>query len=180
MSDKTISDIKLRQLAENDYVGLLKLKNLIYPDHPISLKSFRHHEDTRPAKIQHKHWVMEKDSAIFCSVLYTQWEEIYHTNKFVIKIYVHPDLQERGYGTYCYDFIITELEPLDPIKMSMNVHEPHTHSVRFMEKRGFINTFMERESSLDLTIYDPKLYQEKLDSVLQQGFRIITLAEFRK
>ena len=31
-----------------------------------------------------------------------------------------------------------------------------------------------------MTVYDPKLFQDKLDSVLQQGFRIITLAEFRK
>ena len=180
MSEKAILEFKLRLFAENDSGGFLALKNLLYPDHLSSLESFRHHEKTRSAKIQHKHWGMEKDSAILCSVLYTQWEEIYHPNKFVIKIYVHPDLQGRGYGAFCYDFIITELEPLDPVKMSMSIHEPHIHSVRFLEKRGFKNTFKERESNLDLTIYDPKLYQDKIDSVLQQRFRLVTLSEFRK
>ena len=144
MSEKAILEFKLRLFTENDSGGFLALKNLLYQDHLSSLESFRHHEKARSAKIQHKHWVMEKDSAILCSVLYTQWEEIYRPNKFVIKIYVHPDLQGRGYGAFCYDFIITELEPLDPVKMSMSIHEPHIHSVRFLEKRCFKNTFNER------------------------------------
>ena len=49
-----------------------------------------------------------------------------------------------------------------------------------MENRSFINTFTERESSLDLRVYDPNLYQDKLDFVLQQGFHILTLSKFRK
>ena len=73
-----------------------------------------------------------------------------------------------------------ELEHLYPIKISAHVYESHAYSVRFLENRGFKNTFTERESSLDLTVYDPKFYNNKLDSILQQGFRIVTLSEFRK
>jgi len=180
MSEKVIPNIKLRLFTGNDPAGFLALKNLLYRDHPSSLENFLHHERTRATKIHHKHWVWGKDSAILCSVLYTQWEEIYHPHKFVLKIYVHPDQQGRGFGAFCYDFIIKELKPLDPIKLSMHVHEPDTHSVRFIKKRGFKNTFKERESSLDLIAYNPKLFQDKLDSVLKQGFRILTLSEFRK
>ena len=167
MSEKVISDFKLRKFTEIDSVGLIALQNLIYPDHPLSFDSFHHQEKTRATKIQHKHWVWEKDNAIVCSVLYTQWEEIYHPNKFVIKIYVHPDHRGRCYGALCYNFIIRELERLDPIKISAHVYESHTQGVRFLENRGFKNTFKERESSLDLTVYDTKLYQDKIDSVLQ-------------
>jgi len=123
---------------------------------------------------------MGGDDGIFCSCLYTQWEETYHPQKFVIKIYVHPDHWGKGYGALSYDFIIKKLEPLDPIKISINVYEPHTHSIHFFRNRGFKNTFKEYESSLDLTIYNPKLYQDKFDSVFQKGFRIVTLSEFRK
>ena len=180
MSEKAIFDINLQLFTENYSERFIAFKNLLYPDHPLSLKSFRHHEKTREKKIQHKHWIWEKDNTIFCSALYTQWEEIYHPNKFILKIEVHPDHQGNGYGAFCYDFIIKELKSLDPIKISAMVHEPHMHSISFMENRGFKNTFKERESSLDLTVYDPKLYQDVLDSVLQQGFRIVTLSEFRK
>ena len=174
------SDFKLRPFSENDSERFLILKNLIYPDHPMSFEGFRHHEKTRPSKIQHKHWVCEKDNTIFCSALYTQWEDSYDPKKFVIKINVQPDQQGFGCGAFCYDFLMKELEPLDPIKISAQVHEPHTHSISFLENRGFKNTFKERESRLDLIAYDFKLYQDELDVVLQQGFRLVTLSEFRK
>ena len=180
MSENTISKLKLRQFIDNDSREVVTLKNALYPDHPLSHASFRHQEKTREDKIQHKHWVMQKNNTIFCSALYTQWMDCYHPHKFVIKIDVHPENQGQGIGTFCYDFLLKELEPLSPIKISAHVYEPHTHSVRFLENRGFLNTFKEQESSLDLTAYDPKLYEDKLYSVLQQGFRIITLSQFRK
>ena len=180
MSNKANSDFKLRLFTKHDSGGFLALKHLLYPDPLLSLESFLHHEKTRSAKIQHKHWICEKDNGILCSALYTQWEEIYHPHKFVITIYVHPDKQGQGYGALCYDFIQKELVFVDPIKITAQVHEPHIHSIRFLENRGFKNTIQERESRLDLTIYNPKLYQGKLDYVLQQGFRIVTLSEFRK
>ncbi len=138
MSENIDSDCMLLPFTENDSVGFLSLKNLLYPDHPSSLESFCHHEKTRTEKIQHKHWVWEKDGAILCSTLYTQWEEIYHPNKFIIKIYVNPDLQGRGYGAFCYDFIIKKLEPLDPVKITSEVNEIHVRGIRFLEDRGFI------------------------------------------
>ena len=180
MSNKTNLDFKLRLFTIDDSEEFITLHNLIYPDHLLSLESFRHREKTRSTKIQHKHWVWEKDNIVRCSVLYTQWEEVYHPQKFVLKIYVHPDFRERGFGSLCYDFIIKELEPLNPIKISAMVYEPHLHGISFMENRGFKNTFKEQESSLDLMTYDPKLYQHKLDHVLEQGFHIVTLSEFRK
>ena len=59
MSEKIISDFKLREFTENDSVGLIAMQNFIYPDHPLSLDSFCHHEKTRSPKIQHKNWVWE-------------------------------------------------------------------------------------------------------------------------
>ena len=153
MSEKIIANVNLRPFTLNDFGGYLTLKNSLYPDHPLSLESFKHKEKTRSEKIQHKHWVWEKDNAILCSVNYTQWEEVFHPHKFVITIYVHTDQQGQGYGTFCYDFIIKELALLDPIKISSQVYELHTHSIRFLENRGFKNTIKERESSLDLTVY---------------------------
>ncbi|SVD88470.1 uncharacterized protein METZ01_LOCUS441324, partial [marine metagenome] len=52
MSNKTISQFKLRPFTENDSEGFLLLKNLLYPDHIISLESFCHKEKTRGSKIQ--------------------------------------------------------------------------------------------------------------------------------
>ena len=122
MSNTIDPNFRLRLFTEDDYEGFLTLRNLLYPDHPVSLQSMQHHEKTRSKKIKHKHWVWEKNSIMYCSALYTQWEGVYHPNKFVIKIYVHPEQQNCGYGNFCYNFIIKELELFCPIKISTMIH----------------------------------------------------------
>ena len=86
-------NFSLRPALDDDYGALAVLKSLLYPQHPSSVKSMRHGDETRDKKILHQQWVWKKDSSILCSALYTQWEEIYHPQKFVIKIYVHPKQQ---------------------------------------------------------------------------------------
>ena len=85
----------LKPFAKDDFERLLLLRNLIYPDHPLSLASMCHHEKTRSEKIKHKHWVWEKDNTILASTLYTQWEDCYHPQKFVLRIFIHPDHQRQ-------------------------------------------------------------------------------------
>ena len=174
------SGFNLRPFTENDSAGFTVLQNLLYPDHIMSLDSFCHYEKTRESKIQHKQWVWKNDNDILCSALYTQWGDSYHPQKFVIKIYIHPDQHGKGYGTFCYNHLINKLASLDPIKLSVQVYEPHIQSISFFENRGFNNTITECESSLDLINYDPKLYQVDIDRILNQKFRIVTLSEFRK
>jgi len=140
----------------------------------LSVKSMRHGDKTRDKKILHQQWIWKKDSSILCSALYTQWEEIYHPQKFVVKIYVHPEQQGKGFGTKCYDFLINKLKPFDPLKITTQIHEPHQQSIRFFEKRGFKNTATERESSLDLTAYNPAKYEDEITRIDQHVFRIIT------
>ena len=89
------SNLNLRPFQDGDYEGLAVLRNLLYPQHPLSVKSMRHGDKTRDKKILHQQWGWKKDSSILCSALYTQWEEVYHPRKFVVKIYVHP---EHGAG----------------------------------------------------------------------------------
>lgn len=174
------STFNLRHFQDDDYEGLAVLRNLLYPQHPISVESMRHNDKAREEKILHQQWVWAHKHLILCTALFTQWEEIYHPQKFVIKIYVHPNYQGSGYGTICYDHLMNELKQFDPIKITTQVYEPLQQSVRFFEQRGFNNSITERESSLDLTTYNPAEYEAEINRALQQGFRIITLSELRK
>ena len=179
-STKLNNSFKLRPFNDDDYEGLANLKKTIYPQHPISVETMRHNDKTRDVKILHQQWVWEHRQSILCSILYTQWEEIYHPQKFVIKIYVHPNYQRLGYGTICYDHLLDDLKQYDPIKLTTQVHEPHQQSIHFLEKRGFKNTATERESILDLTAYNPAKYEDEITRIDQHGFRLITLSDFRK
>lgn len=183
MTDNSLNlekNFNLRSFQEDDYKKLAVLRSLLYPQHPISIESMKHHDKTRGKKIQHQQWVWEHKQSILCSALYTQWEEIYHPQKFVIKIYVHPNHQGSGYGTICFDHLIKELQRFDPIKLTTEIHEPHQKGIHFFENRGFMHTISERESSLDLTAYNPNKYEDEVAKIDQQGYRIVTLSEFRK
>ena len=174
------SKFNLRPFQATDYEGLAVLRNLLYPQHPISVESMRHNDKTRENKILHQQWVWEHNQSILCTALYTQWEDSYHPQKFVIKIYVHPDHQGAGYGTICFDHLMNELRQFNPIKITTQIHEPYQQSIRFFELRDFKNTITERESSLDLTTYNPTAFEADINRAIQQGFRILTLSEFRK
>ena len=173
-------NFKLRPFQDDDYEGLVALRNIIEPDHPKSVDQMRHSDKTHKDKIRQKRWVWEKNGDIAVSALYTQFFEAYHPRKFALFIHVHPDLQGQGYGSASYDRLMQEIKPFDPIKITTEVRENHPRGIRFMEERGFTNTMNEQESRLDLNAYDPSQYQNEVDRVLDQGFRIVTLTELRR
>ena len=173
-------NFKLRPFYDNDYKGFVALKNSLFPDHPTTVDQLHHNDQTHGVKIKQKRWVFEKNDAIVISAMYTQYIETYHPKLFVINIHVINRLQGMGYGAASYNFLMEKLERFNPIKITSEVNEIHVRAIRFLEDRGFINTMKEQESKLNLKAYDPQKYQCEIDHVLDKGFRILTLTEFRE
>ena len=180
MSKNIDSDFILRPFADKDYTGLVTLKNTLYPDHPTTTDQMQHNDKTHDRKIKQKRWVYEQNGEIVLSAMYTQFLEVYHPNNFAIYIHVLYKLQGKGYGALSYDFLIKALRPFKPIKITSEVNEIHERGIRFLKDRGFIYTLKEQVLKLDLESYDPVKYQNKIDCVIDQGFRIVTLTEFRR
>ena len=180
MSENIGSDFLLRPFTDNDYTGLVHLKNTLFPDHPTTVEQMQHNDKTHYGKIQQKRWVYEENGDIVVCAMYTQFFEAYHPKKFVIYIHVLYKHQGRGYGAASYNFLVEALRAFNPIKITSEVNEIHVRAIRFLEDRGFNNTLKEQESRLNLESYDPLKYQNEIDRVLDQGFRIITLTEFRR
>ena len=179
MTQKQSSNFKLRLFTENDYDGIVTLRNSLYPNHLKTVKMVRHHDKTHKGKIKQKRFVLEEDSAIIVCVGYEQFIEAYHPRKFVIYIHVNSNHINKGYGGASYDFLMEQLQPFSPIKITSMVNEIHSRGVLFLENRGFTMSMKEQESQLDLTIYNQEKYKKELDRVLNQGFRIVTLSQFR-
>ena len=174
------ADFKLRLFSDNDYEGIVTLRNTLYPNHPKTVDMVRHYDKTHKGKLKHKRFVLEEDGAIVVCAGYEQFIESYHPQKFVIYIHVLESLNNKGYGSNSYNFLIDNILQFNPIKITSMVNEIHARGVRFLEDRGFIMSMKEQESALDLTAYDPKKYNNEIDNILNQAFRIITLTEFRK
>ena len=110
-----MSDFKLREFTENDYDGIVSLRNSLYPDHPKTVEIVQHHDNTHKGKIKQKRFVFEHDGIIVVCTGYEQFLESYHPQKFVIYIHVHNDYNTKGYNYASYNFLIDKLIPFDPI-----------------------------------------------------------------
>ena len=69
------SNFNLLPFQDDDYEGLVLLRNIIEPGHPKSVDQMRHSDKNYKDKIRQKRWVCEKDGAIAVSALYTQFFE---------------------------------------------------------------------------------------------------------
>jgi len=179
MPQKQTSHFKLREFTENDYDGIVSLRNSLYPKHLKTVKMVRHHDKTHKGKIKEKRFVFAEDSNIIVCAGYSQFIDAYHPQKFIIYIHVNADHINKGYGGASFNFLIKQLEQFDPIKITSEVNEIHPQGVRFLKKRGFTVSMKEQESQLDLTSYKPELYQKEIDRVTNHGYRIITLSQLR-
>ena len=179
MPQKQASHFNLRTFTENDYDGIVALRNSLYPKHLKTVKIVRHHDNAHKGKIKEKRFVFEVDGIIIVCAGYSQFIDAYHPHKFIIYIHVSNDYINKGYGSISFNFIMKQLQKFDPIKITSEVNEIHSRGIRFFKDRGFTVSMKERESQLDLTAYKPEKYQKEIDRVLNQGFRIITLSQFR-
>ena len=180
MPQKKASNFKLRTFTENDYDGIVALRNSLYPNHPTTVKMVCHHDKTHKGKIKKKRFVFEEDGTIIVCAGYSQFFDAYHPQKFVIYIHVGNHHICRGYGSASYNFLMEQLQQYDPIKIISEVNEIHMRGIHFLEDRGFTMSMKEQESQLDLTVYKPEKYQDEIARVLNKGFRIVTLSRFRK
>ena len=179
MPQKQSSHFKLREFTENDYDGIVALRNSLYPKHLKTVKMVRHHDKTHREKIKEKRFVFEEDGNIIVCAGYSQFIDAYHPQKFIIYIHVKCDHINKGYGGASFNFLIKQLEQFDPIKITSEVNEIHPRGVSFLKERGFTVSMKEQESQLDLTSYKPEKYQKEIERVTDQGYRIITLSQFR-
>ena len=180
MPQKQASHFNLRTFTENDYDGIVALRNSLYPKHLKTVKIVRHHDNAHKGKIKEKRFVFEKGGNIIVCAGYSQFIDAYHPQKFVIYIHVSDNYINKGYGSASYNFLMKQLQPLDPIKITSEVNEIHPRGIRFLKDRGFTVSMKEQESQLDLTAYKPEKYQKEIERASNQGFRIITLSQFRK
>ncbi len=98
MPPKEASNFKLRTFTENDYDGIVALRNSLYPNHPTMVKMVRHHDKTHKGKIKQKRFVFEENGSIIVCAGYSQFIDAYHPHKFVIYIHVSDNHINRGSG----------------------------------------------------------------------------------
>ena len=172
--------VEIRGFEPKDYPRMVEISNLLYPTHRSTVKEARFDDDHFDKKYFLHRWVAEDPEGAgvvaVADLSHMPWN--FHPHKFWMDLEVHPEWQRRGIGQAMYEATNAELRAKDAIVVRSSTQEDKTESVRWLEKRGFVEKLRNWESHLNLASLDEAKFADK--AVVPQGFEIVTLKDARR
>jgi len=172
-----VTKVEIRKCTTDDYQGVVDIHNATYPDMPATVKDYTEADRQRDPKCKHQRWVALQDGHIVGAACYYQVIWAYHPQKFRLGGGVLPEYQGRGTGSALYDRLMAALQPFDPTSLRAQARGDLPQSIRFLEKRGFVERSRDGELHLDVMAFDPAPYEGLEDKLRARGIEIKTLRE---
>lgn len=146
--------MQIRLATPDDYPALSNLRNLVYPDDPLTAAELKRADDNRDPMCRFRRWVALKQGQPVGYALYTQHADMYHPQHFWLDIAVHPDYRQRGVGAALYDILSSDLQAFDPLVLRVQGRENQAERLQFWQQRGFREYGRRWQSSLDVAAFD--------------------------
>ena len=159
------------------YEAMVRIETAMYPLYPNSVDATKRRDQKRPAN-RYRHRVVMHDAATDAIVAVGAVRhsiDTYHPNKFYVDLMVDPTLDDAGVREQLYDYLITHLQPLNPIQLSGISNSIQPHINQFYEARGYVMKVREYSSRLNLDTFDAMPFQRYLDRVAANGIEIVDL-----
>jgi len=169
----------IREFTPDDYPAAVDIGNRSFPDYPDSLDEWRHWDEHRNPAMAFQRFVAELGGRMVGYGGYNQEEGMYHPRKFHIEITVDPDHRNRGVGTALYDHVALALAPREPLVFWANAREDKAESLRFIAKRGFVETMRTWENHLRMADFTPEAFPGAVERVEASGLALRTFADLR-
>ena len=164
---------------DEEYEAMAVVEKAVYPDNADTVADFKRYDRAWDEIYLRRPFVVEANSQIVAFAIYNERPWSYAPGKYGINITVHSDYERRGIGTAVYDHIIQELQqqkhPL--IQLNTHVYSHKPQSIRFLEKRGFVNVMRWIVSVLDVTQFDAGQYATLRQKLVDQGVIIRPLPQ---
>lgn len=178
MPDLLPSSLTFRPATVADYPALAALLNAVLPYEPTSEQGLRQEDEERDERCKFARYVVESSGGeLIAAGGYDQFPGMYHPDKYLAWVNVHPEHQGRGVGRELADRIEGELAGRGALSILTYSREDITRGVRFAERRGYREKMRYFESRLDVPAFDPTPYAHVLPEVEAAGFRILALSE---
>jgi ribosomal protein S18 acetylase RimI-like enzyme len=166
----------IRPFAERDYAAIAEVFNAAWPDQVHTETGLRE-DDDHPPKIKWGRFVAEVDGQVVGVGEYTQFEGMYHPQKFALWVTVKPEFRSQGIGNALYRQVMAAIEPHHPISVSSSTREDQAHAIAWLHKLGFVEKMKYWESRLDVQAFDFAPYAGKIEAVEALGFDLKSLKE---
>lgn len=169
-------NLVIRPFEPTDYPAIAEVLNATWPDEVQTEAGLREDDDHAP-EIKWGRFVAEIDHRIVGVGDYTQFEGMYHPQKFALWITVRPEFRGQGIGKALYRQIMGAIEPHNPISILSSTREDQPQAIAWLQKLGFVEKMKYWESRLDLQSFDFAPYTGKIEAVEAAGFELSSMKE---
>jgi mycothiol synthase len=159
------------------YQGIADVINALYPGNPILGAEIEADDRQRDPRFKHRRWVAVEEGRVVGVSSYSQSIWFDHPQKFNVWVGVRPEYQRGGIGGRLYEALHQGLQEFDPLALRATASEDLTHSVRFLQQRGFMEVIRDIRSELDVQAFDLSRFTGLEDHLPALGIQIKTLAE---
>jgi GNAT superfamily N-acetyltransferase len=171
--------IRLREYnPEQDTAPRVEINNLIYSPELTTIEQELYWESIYPQDNPRLRYTAETADGKMVGVsacLKPFW--VIAPGVYWLGIDVHPDWRRRGIG----HAMLAALEPFAQRQgatvLRTDCREDFTNTIRFLEHAGFHNIGIRYESAIDVQTFDEAPFLPIIEGVLQDGYRLTTLAE---
>ncbi len=169
--------VEVRDFEPKDYPRLVEISNLLYAPHRWTEAEARYEDEHFDKKYFFHRWVAEdpasREVVAAGELNHMPWS--YHPQKFWMDLQVHPDWQRRGIGQTMFDKLSAELQSQNAIVIRTSAQESKADSVRWIQRRGFVEKMRNWESHLDVSAVDVTKFAKRED--VPAGIEIVTLKD---
>lgn len=166
----------VRPFEEHDYPAIAQVLRAAWPDEAHSETGLRENDRHAP-EIKWGRLLAELDGQVVGMGHYTQFEGMYHPQKFAAWITVDPAFRSRGIGKALYQAVLEALEPHKPISILSSTREDQTEAIAWLQKLGYVEKMKYWESRLDMQNFDFAPWVGKIEAVEAAGFQLKSLKE---
>lgn len=146
--------LRIRPFVPPDYEAYKSIHDAVDPAHPLNLEATRH-EDWWFGRTRFKlrRYVVETDRGVVAVGSFFHEVFAYKPSAFSFRLEVHPDAQHQGIGSLLCERVLSESRAVGAELVWTPVLSG-TPSLRFAEKRGFVEARRDLESELGLRAFD--------------------------
>ncbi|MCS7067956.1 MAG: GNAT family N-acetyltransferase [Meiothermus sp.] len=170
------ADLKIRPFEEPDYPALAEVLNAAWP-HEAHTEAGLRENDRHAPQIRWGRLVALVGPQMVGLAHYTQFEGMYHPQKFGLWVTVRPDFRSQGIGKALYREALEALRPHNPISILSTTREDQPHALAWLQKLGFAEKMRYWESRLDVERFDPSPFAGKVEAVEAAGFDLKSLKD---
>lgn len=159
--------LQVRVAVPNDYPAIAEVSAAAWPDRGISLARLLEQDQTyKSSEYFRKYFVAEEEGhKVVGFGLLSHSVTEYHPNKLNMELAVPPEWRGVGIGSKIYDFLMQETEGKGFKTLWAETRNDFYAGVRFLNKRGFIESRRKWESVLELDLFDPEKFRSAVEGI---------------